>query len=339
MKDESHQRSATVPAIRSLLGISSLVALIAFSLWSLKSSNSNKPLDSTKLQTSSSPTNSSPSIDWEKIASPHLLRCQQRVSAASQRHTEPIVDLLNRAQIKVPKFSKTALSFASKWRLIADAVPYTKGDRNEVFLREQFESTVLRSSDLEDAIEESIASFLQEIRSIENQMLVELRADLDDFPQIDWSKWKDDETMRQQFDIAIATAMDSSNTDFKNAVGSQLISLIAGEVLTQVAVRVGVSAGILGTGAASGWATLGIGVVAGIVIDQIVSTVWKYWDNPETELTDQIQSQLGNLQRLICEGDETTQGLRQHYTRVSEERDSLRRLAILSLLKSIEPTP
>ena len=202
--DESRQKNVTVPAIRNLLGISSLVALIAFSLWSLNSSDRLKPPDHRKPQTSSIPANSPPSIDWEKIASPHLLRCQQRVSAASQRHTEPIVDLLNRAQIKAPKFSKTALSFASKWRLIADSVPYTKGDRNEVFLREQFESMVLRSSDLEDAIEESIASFLQEIRSIENQMLVELRADLDDFPQIDWSKWKDDETMRQQsfFELA-----------------------------------------------------------------------------------------------------------------------------------------
>jgi|JI7StandDraft_1071085.scaffolds.fasta_scaffold111825_1 hypothetical protein len=320
--------------IRYLLGASSLAALIAFSIWSTLSTDSSSILPAPK-----SSDSSSQSIDWEKIASPHLLRCQQRVSLASQSHTEPIVDLLNRAQVKVPKFSKTALSFASKWRLIADSVPYTKGDRNEIYLREEFESIVLRSSDLEDAIQESIASFLQEIRSIENQMLVELRADLDDFPQVDWSKWKDDETLREQFDIAIATAMESSNTDFKNAVGSQLISLIAGEVLTQVAVRVGVSAGILGTGAASGWATLGIGVVAGIVIDQVVSTVWKYWDNPETELTEQIQSQLSNLQRLICEGDETTRGLRQHYTRVSEERDSLRRLAIHSLLNNMEPAP
>lgn len=337
--NDIHQTRAYVPSrspfpIRYLLGASSLAALIAFSIWSTLSTDSSSILPAPKTSDSSSR-----SIDWEEIASPHLLRCQQRVSLASQSHTEPIVDLLNRAQIKVPKFSKTALSFASKWRLIADSVPYTKGDRNEIYLREEFESIVLRSSDLEEAIQESIASFLQEIRSIENQMLVELRADLDDFPQVDWSKWKDDATLREQFDIAIATAMESSNTDFKNAVGSQLISLIAGEVLTQVAVRVGVSAGILGTGAASGWATLGIGVVAGIVIDQVVSTVWKYWDNPETELTEQIQSQLSNLQRLICEGDETTRGLRQHYTRVSEERDSLRRLAIHSLLNNMQPAP
>ena len=104
-----------------------------------------------------------------------------------------------------------------------------------------------------------------------------------------------------------------------------------GEVLTQVAIRLGVSAGILGTGAASSWATLGIGLVVGIVIDQIVMTIWNSWSDPEGKLVDSLNQQLDLMQRIICDGDQDTKGLAQHFAEIANSRSSLRRKAVLEI--------
>jgi hypothetical protein len=273
--------------------------------------------------------------DWKPIAERHLKRCEERVATAADGHLEPIIELLNRARNRVPQFSTTALGFGSKWRFAFDAVPFSRGDRSQTYLREEFETRVLDSRDLHRAIEESIVSFLQEVRSIEGQMLVEMRADLEDLPSVDWSQWGRREDWQPILEKGIEDVLAKSGEDFHGTVGSQLISLIAGEVLTQVAVRLGISAGILGTGAASGWATLGIGVVVGVVIDQLVSTAWNLWSDPENELTMQIQHQIDLLQRLICDGDETTKGLKQHFEKVAVDRAALRQIAIHDLMNTL----
>lgn len=272
--------------------------------------------------------------DWAKVVSPHLQRCEKRIDEATTRHTDAVAELINRSRLKVPEFAGVALGLGSKWRIVADAIPYTRGGRHEAFMREQFEKIVLKSTDLEKSIESSIQSFLMELRSIEGKMLVELRADIEDFPDVDWSQWSDEDLLRTKFDQAISNAIETSGQEFRGTIGSQMVSLIAGEVLTQVAVRMGVSAGILGAGAASGWATFGIGVVAGIVIDQVIANIWSYWSNPKEELSAQIVYQLDTIQILVCQGDEQTMGLKQHFQRVADERRGLRRDALLHMLHS-----
>ena len=119
---------------------------------------------------------------------------------------------------------------------------------------------------------------------------------------------------------------------------------MAGEVLAQVAVRLGVSAGILGTGAASGWATFGIGLVAGLVVDQIVSRLWDYFADPELELAIELSRSLSQLRDLICHGDNQTIGLDGQFKSWNSQRDTLRRTAVYELfalpkLPLPSPTP
>jgi hypothetical protein len=272
-------------------------------------------------------------VHWQAIAEPHLQMCHQRVSESAARHLEPIVEQLNRARNGTAAFSKIALGLGSKWRLMADAIPGTKGGRNETYLKKAFEQHVLRGDALEAAIVQSITSFLQEMRSHEGEMLVNLRADLQDFPYVDWSTWRDETILNQRFDAAINTVIRASEADFRQAVGSQLVSLIAGELAAQVAVRMGVSAGILGAGAASGWATLGVGVVAGLIIDQIVTRVWYWISNPEHDLTREIQSQIDSLQKHICHGDQQSPGLIQRFLDLAKEREPIRRDALRELFR------
>jgi hypothetical protein len=106
--------------------------------------------------------------------------------------------------------------------------------------------------------------------------------------------------------------------------------------MAQVAIRMGVSAGILSTGAASGWATLGVGLVAGVLIDQIVTRIWDWWSEPEAELSFQISKQLSLVHDLICKGDSDSEGLDGRFRRWSIERDRVRREAILKVFFSSE---
>jgi hypothetical protein len=276
-------------------------------------------------------------FDWKAVAAPHLAECTKRIEKAIPTHFEPLIDLLNRARNRVPEFSKSALSFSSKWRVALDYVPFTDGQKSPTFLNEAFQSQVLSSEDLENVIVEVVQNYLKEVRAAESQMLVDIRADLEDFPSVSFTDWKNDDALQARFEQAIAVALASSGQDLQSSVGGQLVSLVAGEVLAQVAVRMGVSAGILGAGAASGWATFGLGVVVGVIIDQIVSHVWSFVNDPEKELTHEVQKQIDSLQTLLCDGDDQVTGLTQHFHRIGVERAQLRFIAIEGLFASPPP--
>ncbi len=267
-----------------------------------------------------------------QIAKPHLDKAEERIAKASRNQFGAIESLFEQSRAQTGSFAKSAMGWSSKWRIVADATPFTRGDRHAEYLREQFELQVLKRDQLTNAIEQAVRQFLAEIRSIESKMLVDLRVDVDDVASTYRLAMMDAEEVQLHFDAAIENAMQISGVDLQSKIGSQLVSLIVGEVLTQVAVRLGVSAGILGTGAASGWATLGIGIVVGLVIDQIVSAIWTHWSDPTKNLEEELNFQLKVMQRIICYGDEKTKGLEQHFEELAKSRAELRRLAVLKLL-------
>ncbi len=279
----------------------------------------------------------------QAIAKPHLALAEERIASATRKHFDALDTLFDRSRSQSGTFAKSALGWGSKWRIIADATPFTRGDRHAEYLREQFELQVLKGEDLTKAIEQVVTEFLAEIRSTESNMLVDLRADVEDFSHTYDLGLMDAALVQSHFDAAIENAMQISGYDLQSNISSQLVSIIVGEVLTQVAVRLGVSAGILGTGAASGWVTLGIGVIVGLVIDQIVSAIWARWSDPSKNLEEELNYQLKVMQRVICYGDEKTKGLVQHFEEIAKSRAELRRIAVLKLLgvepDSVQETP
>ena len=268
----------------------------------------------------------------ESIASPHLERAEERILTATRTHFQAIETLFDRSRAQAPGFAKSALGWGSKWRIIADATPFTRGDRHAEYLKDQFEKQVLKGEDLSKAIEQVVTEFLADIRSAESKMLVDLRIDVEDLKSTYSLGLMDADEVQSHFDAAIDSAMLVSGYDLQSNISSQLVSIVVGEVLTQVAVRLGVSAGILGTGAASGWVTLGVGVIVGLVIDQIVSAVWTRISDPQKNLEQELNIQLKVMQRLICFGDNDTKGLVQHFEDIAKSRAELRRIAVLKLL-------
>ena len=274
----------------------------------------------------------------DTIAAPHLQRAEESISKATRTHFQAIEALFERSRSQSPTFAKLALGWGSKWRIVADATPFTRGNRHAEYLKEQFEAQVLKGEDLSKAVEQAVNEFLAEIRNTESKMLVDLRVDVEDLKSTYEIGQMSTTEIQSHFDAAVENAMLISGYDLQSNISSQLVSIVVGEVLTQVAIRLGVSAGILGTGAASGWFTLGVGVIVGLVIDQIVSAIWTHISDPQKNLEEELNIQLKVMQRLICFGDKDTKGLVQHFEEIANSRAELRRVAVLKLLGAAPDT-
>lgn len=319
---------------RSVVGLS-LAGLVILGVWGLPLlrdlSPENKGKDAASVKVAEL---SKPAIDFAAIAAPHLRMATERSQEAIDEQIEPINQFFKSAKKGTQKFAELSLSWGSKWRLVADGLPYTRGDRHSEYLRARFEEHLFTPSQFEAVVRQSVDGYLSELRSIEGKMLVDLRADIEDFPTDSSLRTLGEVDWQEAFDDAIARATSATSQQLESDVGTQLVSIITGEVLTQVAVRLGVSSGILTAGAASGWATFGVGLVVGIIIDQLVTVAWDHWTDPAGKLTKQLNQKLDELNILIRNGDSQVQGLRSRFRKISDQRALLRKDAIMELLET-----
>lgn len=270
----------------------------------------------------------------EAIIAPHLEWAEQECDRVLDEHLRAIARFFADAKAGTPTFAGEALSFGSKMRLVADYVPFTRGGRHEGFIRRKFEEHVFKSDDLGTAVKQVVSGYLKQIESIESLALVRIRADIADLtdpnalPQFDQKEWK------AEYDKALKRAISATSSELSWDVATELVSVVTGEVLAQVAVQLGVSAGLLGAGGASSWATFGVGLVVGLIVDQAVSWVWDWYADPRGNLAADLSKKLDEMQSLIVDGSEGVQGLRQRLHELSRQRATLRRSAILSVLKA-----
>ena len=96
---------------------------------------------------------------------------------------------------------------------------------------------------------------------------------------------------------------------------------------------IGVSAGILGAGGASGTVTLGVGVVVGLIVDQVVSFVWDWYADPQGNLAATLNSKLDDMSLLVVTGPDGRGGIKAQLQKLAATRAKLRREAIMNVLK------
>lgn len=314
-----------------------ILALIAY-VWSRSETQAPAARHSEPAQATTSTSTNTDKRALKQLVEKHLCWAESEVQSLNSTGHKSIEVLFGKAFENVPSYSESILGWKSKWNLILDKLPGNDKDRHEQFLKQQFEQKIFSPQQLETAVNQAVRERLIQIRDIENQMLIRLRADIEGLPelaQIDSQKASEFEGRLQS---ALAQASEVVSEDLSSTIESQLVSLLAGEVMTQVAIRLSVSAGILSTGAASGWATLGIGLVAGIVIDQIVTRIWDWWSEPEAELSFQISNQLTLVHDLICKGESGSEGLNGRFENWNAQRNEIRRQTILRIffLQEIE---
>ncbi|HXT60947.1 MAG TPA: hypothetical protein VN699_20070 [Pirellulales bacterium] len=246
----------------------------------------------------------------------------------------PLDEFFADVKTRTPRFAEGVLGWSSKWRFVADKLPFAKGGRHAEFLRQAFNEQLFAPDDLSRAIEQVARGYGDSLTEIENQMLVKLREDLSDLPPETLPRFSDPSTLSAAYQAALQRTAAHIGSDLKGDVSREVVSLIAGEVLAQVAVRLGVSAGILGAGASSSWATLGAGLVVGLIVDQLVSWVWDWWADPRGNLAAELNAKFDALRAMIVEGDAGTPGLRSALEDFGRRRAELRRAAVLDLLKN-----
>lgn len=269
----------------------------------------------------------------EEVAKPHLSWADQECERVLEEHLKVIDTFFADAKKNTHGFADEALSWGSKWRLVVDYVPFTSGEKHGSFIGGKFEEFVFKPEQFEDAVKQVVASYLKHVESIEGQMLVRIRADVADFPAAYLIGQIDESSMRGAYDQALARAMEATGSNLRADVATELVSIISGEVLAQVAIRLGASAGILGTGAASSWATFGVGLVVGLIVDQIVSWVWDWYADPRGNLAGELNVKLAEISRLIVDGSDGVVGLREQLRQFAQGRSGVRSQAVMSLLQ------
>jgi hypothetical protein len=275
-----------------------------------------------------------PAPSPEEIARPHLNWANEEIDRVLDQHLREVDAFFANTKAHTSQFSDRALSWSSKWRFAVDRVPFTRGGRHDAFIRTKFDEHLFTPDQLGELVEQVVASYLAHIRSIEGEMLVQVKADVADFPESYAACQFDQADFDLRYDEAVAEALAATSSGVRGDLATLLVSEIAGEVLAQVAVKLGVSAGILTTGAASGWATFGVGVVVGLIVDQIVSWVWDWYADPVGSLTTQLNARLDGINRLIVEGSDGVEGLRSRLKAYADERAHVRETAVLAVLQT-----
>lgn len=269
-----------------------------------------------------------------QLGLPHLQWAEKECDRIVDEHLLVLAGFFSDSKKNTRLFTDEALSWGSKWRLIADKVPYTRGGRHEEFIRGEFEETILKPRQIETAVQQVIRGYIKEVESIESQMLVRIQADVADFPVEYPVGAFDNDRLKETYDSAIRQAINATQDDAAAGASLEVVSLIVGEVLTQVAVEFGVSAGILGAGAVLSWETFGIGIVVGVIVDAIVSWVWNWYADPKGELAVKINRKLDDMHNLIVDGSKNVTGLRARLRELARKRARVRETAVLAVLNS-----
>jgi hypothetical protein len=200
-------------------------------------------------------------------------------------------------------------------------------------LRRAFHFHVLDKDDLDRLLAQVIRECVDEVSAIENEMLVRLRADVADLPQVKQLAVSLDHTRVQRiFQKALVEAMAKTGTQIQHDVATEIVSTILGEVMTQLAVRLGVSSGALAAGSATSPWTFGIGFVVGVVVGEIVQWVWDWYTDPTGDMAAMVRGKLDTVHSQLQGSEAAGDGLHGTLLRFAREREQLRRAAIETLL-------
>lgn len=309
-----------------------------------------KPADAQSTESKTSERNQKKEEDerrkvaW-RIVTPRLEIAQEEALEALKKRSQQVADFFTERQKHLHEYADRVLSIKSKWELAWSKMPKADKDGHTKFLKDEFAKIVFSEADLTKAITQATEDYVRDVNAIENALLTKVRADIQDFPECAaiLSATNTDELFRARFAATVMQLSQSTQTDLQvgvgQLVGSEIAAVIAIQVGKAIATRLGVSAGVIGTGAALGPETLGVSIIAGIVVDQAISWVVGWFYDPTGEIEGKLRTQLAGLSTLIVNGDEKTRGLVQEFTTLAEQRKIIRNDALQQMILNSQPVP
>ncbi|MGH7169984.1 MAG: hypothetical protein ACRELG_06890 [Gemmataceae bacterium] len=282
---------------------------------------------------------------------PHKRAVRHRLSeadtkseAAIDARLKPLADLFAKGRKGSKAFAQEALSWNSKWELVKGMVGGSESHRR--YLSEAFGRHVFSSDDLREAMEAAVRAYLDDLEGVEAEMLVLLRADLADPDrpaELLPAHLRSDEEFRREYRKLAGLVVNELQSDIGVTVGRELGMLVATDVATEAALEavaeMGLGAGVLGTGAVSTVATLGVGMIVAIILDYILDEVFKIAGyDPAAKIEALVCESIGKMEASLIRDAGMLSfhkkgALRLRMEQLHESRSKLRREAITRLLK------
>jgi hypothetical protein len=282
---------------------------------------------------------------------PEKLAVRSRLNEADSKsekaidvRLKPITEVFAKGRKGAKAFAERATSWRGKWELVRGFTNGGESHRN--FLSDEYEKLVFSSDELRDAIEASVKGYMDDVEGFESEMLVKLRADLANSERMDDSLpacLRGDEAFRQEYRRLTEQLMAELKAGLCVTVGREAVFWVATTEATALAMQavqtagatLGISGGVLGIGASSSVASLGMGLVVAFIIDYLLDKVLQMAGmDPATNIEKLVIESIDKLEAALLRDpgtfswDRTKGSLRQQLEQLHEARSKLRREAI-----------
>jgi hypothetical protein len=308
------------------IGRLAVVGVVVLLVAAILSSVGCAPEGSAKLQP--------PRLTLEEIIKWLLQKASKECERSIDTHLEKLDQFFANCKKKTPAFAETALGWRSKWNLLWDYVPFSSGNNHRQFLEKKFAEHVFTPRQLEDAIDQVVKDYIETVGRIERQMLRDLQAEAARLPAANPISRLSEQQLQQLYDQLLAEVVRASgNQAIKGVVwegieklaGDKISNRIGRTLATSVALRLGRRASLVSSG------------VAGLVVDQLVEYVFSWIADPQSELANEINQKLDEMNRILVNGSSESPGLRDQLREFARERAALREQAVIKLLQSTPP--
>ena len=226
----------------------------------------------------------------------------------ADQSTMPVEELFDKGRRGARAFAADLLSYWGKLQYARGVVDSGAHDR---YLQECFNRNIFKPDELTKAVESAVSQFVSKMEARENQLLVEIRADLNDS---DMGKLASMPTLhaeaefRRQYQsllvqVTPVVAGDIGIDITKEMLDWTVVTPIVTQIGAELAARLGISGTVLGVGASSGPVTIGISFVVGVLVDKLLDWVFRQaGHNPEGEIASKVVDSLDRLEWLILDG-------------------------------------
>jgi hypothetical protein len=257
-------------------------------------------------------------------ARPHIEKADADSQAGIESSLQPLQAFFDEAKGHAPAFAGDVLGWYSKYKLIRG--------QHEEFLAETFRTHFFGPDELKQAMTDAVTGYVANLEAIDNRMLVDIRMDVADLPAGVSLAAMPVPDLQERYRAVCGRIAGITGADTAVDVGRAAADMIVSSVVTMMAARFGTSAVVLGAGAASSWWTLGIGLVVGVIVDQIIAAVWNWTYDPHGKLVAMMDTKINEVRNLVLDGDDGKPGLREELRRYADKRAIVRRDAVLQLL-------
>ena len=228
-----------------------------------------------------------PRAEVEAACKERLREADTKAAAAIRKRASEFSQFIESRKPGAKPFSQEVVSWYGKWRAVSPYLPFTNKEGHKKYVIEKFDKYIFTNEELAAAVRRAVEGSVKDLESIENELAVALRREI-----LGRSLAPDEAPIAaDEFKQAVERLVSGAQLDAVKSAGSLVASEAAAQVATPVLVRLGVSAGILSTGAATSPWTLGASVVIGLVVDAL----WEWIDDPAGDIEREMVTALDKL--------------------------------------------